>query len=79
MRRRKLKVGDVLWRMAPGAPNPDGTERMYAMPICIEYADDYTFLDGKNVGGSWNSIGVYFFLTRKECLRDYELRGALPV
>ncbi len=66
----KLKVGDILWRMHGHEIN--GAVEWHAVPMCIEKVDEHKFLDGSNCGGSWNSIGKNYFLTREECLNDFK-------
>ncbi len=79
----RLKIGDVLWRMEGREKN--GKTVWHPIPMCIEHIDEHKFLDGWGCGGSWNSIGKNYFLTRDECLKDYstwkkhrDILGDLP-
>lgn len=69
-----LKVGDVVWQMC-GFPKDDKTV-WFARPICIEKVDEHKFLNATGCGGSWNSIGKNYFLTREEALKDFEAHRA---
>jgi hypothetical protein len=67
----RYPVGTVLWRMR-GHETAHGKTEWHAVPTCIEYADKLKFLDAYKCGGSWNSIGKNYWLTREECLADFE-------
>jgi hypothetical protein len=66
------KIGDVLWRMSGHRKDRDEETQWHAVPVCIEYTDEHKFLDAYRCGGSWNSIGKNYFMTREECLKDFE-------
>lgn len=66
-------VGTVLWHMI--GRRQDKEIRWYASPLCIEYADNHKFLNADKCGGSWNSIGKNYFLTREECLAHFQAKG----
>lgn len=70
-----LRIGDVLWRMH-GTRDENGRERWFPCPISVEYLDEHKFLDGRSCGGSLNSIGINYFLTRQECLEHFEAHRA---
>lgn len=72
---KDLKVGDVVWRMR-GRKKSEETEIDWCpVPMCIEYVDEFKFLDGFGCGGSLNSIGTQYFLTREDCLKDWSSRS----
>ena len=71
----RYPVGTVLWRMR-GHETANGKTEWHAVPTCIEYADKHKFLDAYKCGGSWNNIGKNYWLTREECLAEYEKHRA---
>lgn len=66
-----IKPGDILWRMVCRRLPGEG-ETWAAVPICVEHVDERKFLDAWHCGGSLNSIGKNYFLTREEALADHE-------
>lgn len=68
----KLKIGDVVWRMYGHKKDPGEKTEWHAKPMCIEYIDDHKFLDAWRCGGSLGLIGKSYFLTREECLKNWE-------
>ena len=65
-----IKIGDVLWAMHGRERN--GMCKFFACPKCVEYVDEHKFLFGDGCGGSLNSIGHNYFLTRQEAI-DHHL------
>ena len=70
MNEHGLKVGDVVWEMRGIQMN--GETKWSARPMCIEKVTEHMFLDAWNCGGSWNSIGKNYFLTREDALKHFE-------
>lgn len=71
---KDLKVGDVVWQMR-GRKKSGSETQWCAVPMCIEYIDAHRFLDGFGCGGSLNSIGINYFMTRDDCLSDWNSRS----
>lgn len=69
MDKTELKVGSILWNMNGREQN--GVVKFYARPHCIEHIDEHKFLFGDGCGGSINSIGRNYFLTRQEAIDHY--------
>lgn len=60
----ELKIGQVVWSLK----RPKGKE-WAAFPSCIEKITENAFFFADGCGGSKNSIGKNYFLTREECLK----------
>lgn len=67
---QEIHIGQILWQMCcPAHKYPDG---WYARPGCVEYLDEHKFLFGDGTGGSLNSIGKNYFLTREEAIEHHK-------
>lgn len=67
---QEIHIGQILWQMCcPANKYPDG---WYARPGCVEYLDEHKFLFGDGTGGSLNSIGKNYFLTREEAIEHHK-------
>ena len=67
---QEIHIGQILWQMrCPAHKYPDG---WYANPKYVECVDEHKFLFGDGTGGSLNSIGKNYFLTREEAIEHHK-------